>query len=90
MGGKLLSNTRRYSKLELDDAARFILSGLRESGYKCDATNAYEEKETFGDLDIVVSYTGTDKLEALVQELFKPEQIVMQYNALFVLHQNIH
>lgn len=80
MGGKLLSNTRRYSKLELDDAARFILSSLRESGYKCDATLAYEEKETFGDLDIVVSYTGTDKLEALVQELFKPEQIVNDPN----------
>ena len=75
MGGKLLAGTRRYKKEELLEAESFILCRLREAGYTCKSTTAYGNKESFGDLDIVVAYTGTDKLLPLITEVFKPTEL---------------
>jgi hypothetical protein len=44
-------------------------------GYTCKSTTTYGNKKSFGDLDIVVAYTGNDKLLPLITEEFKPTEL---------------
>ncbi len=83
MGGNALKNTytRRYNKDEYLVLKEYIISKLRSHDAfkyrKINDIQAYKQKETFGDMDLLIS---SDNLPhntwPIVKELLKPNQLV--------------
>lgn len=87
MGGNALKNcnTRRYSKQEYEVLGYNIVCHLQDMFPKCavEVIKAYNCKETFGDLDILIesNYLPTDWVES-VKGCFKPKEMVKNGNVL--------
>lgn len=93
MGGNALKNckTRRYDRKEYFDLERTVWRVLDTIFPNCphEAIKAYANKETFGDMDVVIS---SDNLPAnwvnLVQSAFAPHEMVKNGNCLsFEFHE---
>jgi hypothetical protein len=75
MGGNALSTTktRRYSKKEYDHVTKEVLFALRKAlpGHCLEAVKSFHQKETFGDLDLLVELfpETQDKLSAVLAQL---------------------
>lgn len=78
MGGNALSvPTRRYSKAEYNEALVGIRTELVFSGIHSNIIKAYDDKESFGDLDLViVSPTDVN----MIKSIFAPKEIVKNGN----------
>ena len=83
MGGNALKlvKTRRYNKDEYDLLKTKIIDTLRSheifKGRKIQDIQAYKEKETFGDMDLLISSNNLpNNTWDIVKELFHPQQLV--------------
>lgn len=81
MGGKALKNTttRRYAAAEFERAAEEIVVRLNTFGIKSWVVPYYRQKETFGDIDLVV-YTTNPRARAVIIDLFEPNEVVHNGN----------
>lgn len=78
MGGLALKNTytRRYSRAEFDAVSAELLETLRKHFKRADIPLFYSSKESFGDIDIILSMDGFNgNLYEYIQETFKPNEI---------------
>lgn len=84
MGGNALKNTftRRYNKVEYTAAVEEIIKRLGGVSKFAREVPAYSDKESFGDLDIVVVFSGFQNHKAVVQALFSPDEIVTNSNVI--------
>jgi len=78
MGGRALKNTetRRYSKTEFTKGSTQLLRTLRRFFDRADVPRYYHNKETFGDIDIILSmknYKGN--MREFIVEHFSPNEI---------------
>jgi hypothetical protein len=78
MGGRALKNTqtRRYSKAEFDLISKELIYILRDNFARVDIPLFYKNKQSFGDIDILV--TGLYKINNMhnyIQEKFNPTEI---------------
>ena len=82
MGGNALKNTqtRRYERDEYLAVADRVLAVLGKQGIKCETIRAYGDKESFGDLDVLV--LQTPNLKNLVETKFKPNEMVVNDNVI--------
>ena len=82
MGGNALKNTqtRRYEREEYFAVAKKVTDILAKQGIKCEVIRSYEEKESFGDLDVLV--LQTPNLKNLVETKFKPNEMVVNDNVI--------
>ncbi len=77
MGGNALKSvyTRRYQKEEFDQLVNEVVSKLKEKQFVCQPTISYRDKDSFGDLDILILKTITmGEFMPIVKELFKPQE----------------
>lgn len=79
MGGRALKNTftRRYGREEFDEINIELTNILKKTFLRVDVPLFYRKKETFGDIDIVVSMIGYDEfnMRQYINDLFKPNEI---------------
>jgi hypothetical protein len=83
MGGNALSvTTRRTAKSEYLSISSYVLSNLQKSpeltGHRIVVIKAYADKESFGDLDVLLETFSGDTIDytQLIQSVFNPTQIV--------------
>lgn len=84
MGGRALKNTytRRYERQEFEDIKNEIFSKLEGTFDRFDIPRFFVDKETFGDIDIIVSmenYKGN--MRDFITETFQPNEIFHNGNA---------
>ena len=84
MGGRALKNTytRRYSKQEFETVSKELIDIIEQRYARAATPLYYHNKETFGDIDIIVdidgaSYldSGGDFIRSYIQKTFKPNEI---------------
>jgi hypothetical protein len=81
MGGRALKNTftRRYTKQEFEDVSAELLETIRASFDRADTPLYYHNKETFGDIDIIVDNGDNTKalsgIRNYINTVFKPNEI---------------
>ncbi len=85
MGGLALKNTftRRYQRDEYDALEQEVFSIVRKTFKRCDTPRFFASKESFGDMDLIVSMEGfesvsTDNsgyIRTYIEETFKPNEI---------------
>ena len=82
MGGNALKNTqtRRYEREEYFAVAKKVTDILAKQGIKCEVIRSYDDKESFGDLDVLV--LQTPNLKNLVETKFKPNEMVVNDNVI--------
>lgn len=83
MGGNALKNTitRRYNKDEYYKLEKKMIETLSKKFDKAQSTICYKEKDSFGDMDILVlSDNLTFDILEYIQETFNPTQIVKNSN----------
>lgn len=83
MGGNALktTTTRRYDKSEYEALVEIVLGKLQNyplfAGRRMEAVKAYENKESFGDLDLLIESDGLPHtVWFAVVDLFRPNEIV--------------
>jgi len=78
MGGKALKGentfTRRYSKQEFETVSQELVDILLKTFKRAEIPMYFSTKESFGDIDIIVSMEGTPvaNLKEYINETFKP------------------
>tara|TARA_R110000796_G_scaffold215732_3_gene331756 strand:+ start:462 stop:1472 length:1011 start_codon:yes stop_codon:yes gene_type:complete len=86
MGGRALKTafTRRYSKQEFDTVSKELIDIIEKTYTKACTPLFYNKKETFGDIDIIVSVITTDMgaIRHFVENTFKPTEIFSNGNAI--------
>lgn len=79
MGGNALKNcfTRRYQKDEYNHLCNEVLEILlsSENIYKAVIPYSYRNKESFGDMDIVISFTQNFDLQTYIKKYFNSKEI---------------
>lgn len=78
MGGRAIKTayTRRYQKEEYIKLTSEVLRKIRRFFYKAEIPRYYHTKESFGDMDILVSMKGySGNIRELITEQFKPNEI---------------
>jgi len=83
MGGSALKNvtTRRYAKDEFFQATCEVYNLLDyNTEWQCEVVPAYRNKESFGDLDIVVINPIGDNPVEVVRRVFSPDEVVRDGN----------
>lgn len=86
MGGKALKTTftRRYQKSEFDSLAKILLPKIQDAfRTKANLIKSYNNKESFGDMDILLMSINKDKdnqqrlgkIKEIIQENFHPNEI---------------
>ena len=78
MGGNALKNvvTRRYARDEYYALRDRILRRVREHVPQCAVPKEFPDKESFGDLDVLMVYSSSISLPILIEQLFHPTEIV--------------
>lgn len=80
MGGKAIKNvkTKRLGRREYEDIKSDVLSKLSYKFKKKAVPFSYSEKESFGDLDVVVANDkmGGMELRSFIETVFSPNEIV--------------
>lgn len=84
MGGRALKNThtRRYERQEFEDIKNEIFSKLEGTFERYDIPRFFSSKETFGDIDVIVSmenYKGD--IRKFIVDTFNPNEIFHNGNA---------
>jgi len=79
MGGRALKNTftRRYSKVEFETVSKELIDIIEKTFVKAATPLYYHNKETFGDIDIIVR-VHPDSMGAVrpfIEKTFKPNEI---------------
>lgn len=78
-GGRALKNTytRRYTKSEFSKASSSLLRILRRTFEQAEVPRYYHNKETFGDIDILISINGNEDMDKrqYIESTFKPNEI---------------
>lgn len=82
MGGKALKETytRRYGKEEYHKLEVEVLTLLRSDNIFAMGIPTYSNKESFGDMDLVLTVDGSIDITHIIRDLFKPNQIVKNGN----------
>lgn len=78
IGGNALKNTytRRYEKQEFEEISSGLITSLAKDFKKVGMPLFYHQKESFGDVDIVVSMEGfKHNMRDYITEHFKPNEI---------------
>jgi hypothetical protein len=79
MGGLALKNTftRRYQRDEYDALEQEVFAIVRKTFKRCDTPRFFESKESFGDMDLIVSTEGFNvgDIRKYIEETFKPNEI---------------
>lgn len=88
MGGKALKEygVERLSKEEYEKVAAYQKLFLEDLGVKYHIVKAYESKEDFGDMDIVISKGKDGKTYSFFQELFKDTPKVRNGSVMSVVY----
>lgn len=85
MGGHALKNTytRRYSKQEFETVSQELIDILLKTFKRAEIPMYFSSKESFGDIDIIVSMEGNPvaNLNEYINETFKPNEIFHNGNA---------
>ncbi|MFN8575367.1 MAG: hypothetical protein U0354_00785 [Candidatus Sericytochromatia bacterium] len=80
MGGNALKNcfTRRYQKDEYNDLSKEVINILKKSEniLNINIPFSYRNKESFGDMDIVISFNKNFDIGNYIKKSFNPKQIV--------------
>jgi len=86
MGGRALKTafTRRYSREEFDTVSRELIDIIEKTYVKACTPLFFNKKETFGDIDIIVSVKTSDMgaIRNFVENSFKPTEIFSNGNAI--------
>lgn len=81
MGGRALKGkdtfTRRYSKVEFEEVSKELLETIRKTFNRADTPLYYHNKETFGDIDIIVDMKSNKvvNIRDYITKTFKPNEI---------------
>jgi hypothetical protein len=85
MGGLALKNTftRRYQREEYDALEQEVFAIVRKTFKRCDTPRFFASKESFGDMDLIVSMEGHEAVSdgkygfvrTYIEETFKPNEI---------------
>lgn len=90
MGGRALKKTftRRYSRVEFDKVSKELINILEKTFVKAETPLFFRNKETFGDIDIIVNKEISEhsryheiNVREYIQETFKPNEIFHNGNA---------
>lgn len=84
MGGRALksTHTRRYERQEFEDIKTEIFEILSKTFLRYDIPRFFSKKETFGDIDIIISMEGVrENMHTYITETFKPNEIFHNGNA---------
>jgi len=84
MGGRALKNTytRRYERQEFEDIKNEIFDILSKTFDRYDIPRFFSHKETFGDIDIIISLEGFEgNMTDYIDETFKPNETFHNGNA---------
>lgn len=86
MGGNACKNVRRYDKKEYFELYEEIVTLFNNSNVDYNIVQAYRNKESFGDMDILIN-KGTDNVsrdfvENLIKNVFKSTEIVRNGNVI--------
>lgn len=90
MGGNALKSvsTRRCDRSEFDDISNELVGILKNDFTKVKVPTFYKSKETFGDIDIIVSIDGINMREYITKK-FKPNEIFHNGNCYSFDYKNI-
>lgn len=79
LGGRALKNTftRRYSRKEFTKGTTALLRTLKRTFDQAEVPRFYHKKETFGDIDILVSTKGNEDMDKrkYIEDTFSPNEI---------------
>lgn len=78
MGGRALKNTftRRYDRDEFESVSQELLEILRKDFMRAELPLFYNNKETFGDADIILSMENFKRnMRTYIEETFEPNEI---------------
>ena len=79
MGGKALKKTftRRYTRDEFNKASSSLLRVLKRTFDQAEVPRYYHKKETFGDIDILISTRGNESVDKrqYIEDTFTPNEI---------------
>jgi hypothetical protein len=84
MGGRALKSTytRRYMRQEFEDIKKEIFDILSKDFKRFDIPRFFESKESFGDIDIILSMDGFNKnMNDYIVDTFNPNEIFHNGNA---------
>jgi hypothetical protein len=84
MGGLALKNTftRRYQRDEYDALEQEVFAILSKTFKRFDTPRYFESKESFGDMDVIVSMEGFNgNVREYITETFKPNEIFHNGNS---------
>jgi hypothetical protein len=84
MGGLALKNTytRRYSNKEFEIVSKELISILEETFDRAEVPLYFSSKESFGDIDIILSMDGFNQnMKDYINETFEPNEIFHNGNA---------
>jgi len=84
MGGRALKNayTRRISREEFEKSSIELLDALNETFARTAIPRFFQSKETFGDIDIIVSLEGYEgNVREYIENTFEPTEIFHNGNA---------
>lgn len=84
MGGHALklAKTRRITREEFEESSNYLLETLNMTFVKTAIPRYFESKETFGDIDIIVSLEGySGNLRKYIEDTFEPTEIFHNGNA---------
>jgi len=84
MGGRALKNTytRRYERQEFEDIKNEIFDILSKTFDRYDIPRFFAKKETFGDIDIIISMEGYyGNMNDYIDATFEPNEIFHNGNA---------
>ena len=83
MGGRALKSveTKRISRVEFDKFSKEIVKSLKLTFNKVGIPFFYKKKESFGDIDIILSNEGFDgNIREYIEETFNPNEIFYNGN----------
>ena len=89
MGGNAVKNVRRYSKDEYFDIVSELSSLLESKGVKFNVIEAYKNKDSFGDMDILISKGNGQVRDLLLPQLLdelKPTDITYNSNVVSIAY----
>jgi len=78
MGGRALKNTetRRYNRDEFETVSQELLEVLRKDFMRAELPLFYNNKETFGDADVILSMENFKRnMRAYIEDTFEPNEI---------------
>lgn len=76
MGGNAITNAKRIVKDEYEELCKYFSEILSANGIKFHIIQAYETKESFGDMDILIQKESLRKVKSIITSMFNFSEIV--------------